>query len=128
VNSKSRRVLLVDDDEILRFLAQKQFKMMQLDLDTAASGPQGLTAYKERNYDLVFMDLSMPGMSGLETISRIREYELKTQRKRTPIVVTTAFDESQNSILAGADDFLLKPVLFETLQATTKKFLDIPLT
>ncbi len=74
-------------------------------------------------YDLIFMDLVMPGMNGVEATSHIREQELKEGRKRTPIIGLTAFSERERALFAGMDEFVQKPFLLNDIRRVVEMFL-----
>lgn len=114
--------LLWADDEIeflkphILFLEKKGYHV-----STALSGSDALDLLQEEEFDLVFLDENMPGISGLETLDRIREY-----RPYLPIVMVTKNDEEQlmNKAIAGkVADFLIKPVNPSQLLLTLKKLL-----
>ena len=80
----------------------------------ASDGYQAIRLCKENPFDLVFMDIQMPGLSGLEATRAIREHEAATgARKRLPIVALTAHamaNEREALLKSGMDDYLTKPV------------------
>lgn len=82
----------------------------------ADSAPAGLQRIAEEDYDLVLLDLRMPGMDGFEVIRRVRS---RADAKRTlPIIVVTAdtaIDLTERCIAAGADEVLFKPVAMDAL-------------
>jgi CheY-like chemotaxis protein len=89
-------------------------------VETAASGDEALAAMKRARYDLVFMDMRMPGMDG-PTASR----QLRARGDRTPIVALTAnaFAEDRKTCLeAGMDDHLVKPLELEAMRAALSRW------
>jgi len=89
-------------------------------VDHAAGGEEALAAARVGAYDLVLMDMRMPGLSGIETASRVR-----AQGGATPIVALTAnvFDDDRHACLeAGMNDFLVKPLLPEALRAVLTRW------
>ncbi len=119
---EKRRVLVVEDDATLRFLALKQLSAIGLDCDVASNGFEGVKMAAHA-YDLIFMDLVMPGMNGVEATSHIREQELKEGRKRTPIIGLTAFSERERALFAGMDEFVQKPFLLNDIRRVVEMFL-----
>ena len=115
-------VLVVDDDATLRQLAKKQFRVAGFDAETADDGQQAVEMAKKK-YSMIFMDLSMPKMNGVEATIAIRQMELNEGRERTPIVGMTAFAEGAQCLAAGMDDFVQKPMLLDQLREMTKKYL-----
>ena len=106
-------VLLVEDSatnaEVLRLMLEGS----PFDLTWAPSGQAALTAFRDRAFDLVLMDVEMPGMDGYQTTETLRGLEKELDRPRTPIIALTAhaFEEhQQRSLAAGCDDFQIKPI------------------
>ena len=101
------KLLLIDDENDVRYSFKRIFSSPDLILETAASGEEGIEVIKTFKPDLVLMDVRMGGMSGLETLRLIREDDAKL-----PIIMMTAFGTTQTAIEAmkhGAYDYLLKP-------------------
>ncbi|KRB48649.1 MAG: response regulator [Pseudomonadota bacterium] len=102
------RILLVEDNPINALLARTLLTREGCRVDQAGGGQEALAALSVGVYDLILMDMRMPGMSGLETAQQAR-----AQGVRTPIVALTAnaFEEDRHACLAaGMDDFLVKPL------------------
>ena len=101
------KLLLIDDEDDVRYSFKRIFASPDLDLETAASGEEGLEVIKRFQPDLVLMDVRMGGINGLETLRRIRQDDAKL-----PVIMMTAFGTTQTAIEAmklGAYDYLLKP-------------------
>ena len=101
------KLLLIDDEDDVRYSFKRIFASPDLDLETAASGEEGLEVIKRFQPDLVLMDVRMGGINGLETLRRIRQDDAKLQ-----VIMMTAFGTTQTAIEAmklGAYDYLLKP-------------------
>lgn len=81
-----KRILVIDDDEGIRKLFCRALEDSPYQVDTAESGEEGLKILDIYNYDLVYLDLNMPGMNGIETLSKIRAND-----KEIPIYIVTAF-------------------------------------
>ncbi len=114
------RVLLADDNPINTLLARALLTRAGCVVDRAATGEEALTALEKAPYDLVFMDMRMPGMDGL-TAAR----ELRRRGDRTPIIALTAnaFEDDRRACLAsGMDDFLTKPLEPKALQAALARW------
>jgi len=103
-------LLVVDDNEMNRNLMSMQLARQGYQADTAASGIQALNMMEERDYDLILLDIMMPGMSGLEVLEIIRK---KHTLISLPVIMVTA-DDLQESIVdalqRGANDYLIKPL------------------
>lgn len=116
----STRVLLVEDNPVGALLASTLLKREGCAVETAASGDEALDAMKRARYDLVFMDMRMPGMDG-PTAARA----LRARGDGTPIVALTAnaFAEDRRACLeAGMNDHLVKPLELEGLRAALTRW------
>lgn len=105
-------VLLVDDDDVSRELSAKTLGQFELKVDVASSGVGAIDMVMNNTYDVVFMDLSMPIMNGMEAMQEIREIEGEPY-KLLPIIAmdTNAIEENRDSLLrAGFTDSLIKPI------------------
>jgi len=118
-------ILVVDDDSINRKLIQRMLEKLGARVEMAESGAQALAAFQDARFDLILMDVQMPGMDGLETTRRIREMEEQGGAlSHTPISALTANSGAGNRELcfeAGMDDFLSKPVCLEDLEKLIAK-------
>ena len=88
--------------------------------DLASNGAEALAALEKNSYDLVFMDVQMPGLDGLETTRRIRDLERRAARPAVKVIAMTAnamLGDRDKCLAAGMDDYLAKPVRPEALQA-----------
>lgn len=114
------RILIVDDDPVMRFTASALLTRAGLEADTAQDGESALRALADRHYDLVLMDVMMPGMDGLETTRRIRL--LPEPWGRAPILAWTAaeaFLDKDHCLAAGMDGFVAKRTDHSLLEAVT---------
>jgi len=114
------RVLLVEDNPVGALLAATLLRREGCAVETAASGHEALDALKRARYDLVFMDMRMPGMDGPSAARAIR-----ARGDETPIVALTAnaFAEDRRACLeAGMDDHLVKPLEPEALRASLARW------
>ena len=123
MNAK-RHVLVIDDDAVVgrsfdRVLSEKGYEV-----DTALNGEDALRDIEAHNYDVVFTDIKMPGMDGLEVAERIRE-----RCPWTPIVVITGYGTEENEARAsvlGVSGFVRKPLTPEMIENITLKALEKP--
>jgi two-component system, OmpR family, response regulator len=102
----SLRALLIDDDLRLAELLAEYFAPHGVEIVHARDGRAGLTRVEQGGFDVVLLDLTMPGMDGLEVCRRIRE------RSRIPVVMLTARGDETDRVVGlelGADDYLPKP-------------------
>ncbi|PPI83964.1 hybrid sensor histidine kinase/response regulator [Marinobacter maroccanus] len=105
------RVLAVDDNDANLKLVMTLLEDCQLDAESASSGFEALSKARQKPFDLVFMDLQMPGMDGVETTARLREMD--TGNHRTPIIALTAHalaDEQERLSKQGFDGYMPKPI------------------
>ncbi|MDB5468683.1 MAG: hypothetical protein JWR84_243 [Caulobacter sp.] len=110
-------ILVVDDDEPVREYARLVLEAAGYQVATAWSGEHALKYLVMGRPDLLLVDVSMPGMSGLELIARVR---LRTRFKDIPVLVFSASGlgvDIQAAIRAGAGGYLLKPFAAEELTA-----------
>lgn len=120
------KILFVEDDAMNRRVVSEMLKAARIEMLEAEDAVTGLQMIDDHTFDLVLMDLRMPGMDGLEAIRRIRR---RTDEKRQiPIIVVTAdtaMDLRGECLANGADEFMIKPVeiraLFETIAFTITK-------
>jgi nitrogen regulation protein NR(I) len=101
------KLLLIDDEEDVRYSFQRIFSSPEIELATASSGEDGLKVIPKFKPDLVLMDVRMGGMNGLETLRRIR-----ANNPKLLVILMTAYGTTQTAIEAmklGAYDYLLKP-------------------
>ena len=101
------KLMLIDDEEDVRYSLQRIFESPELEFATAASGEEGLKVIPKFKPDLVLMDVRMTGMTGLETLRKIRAHDPKLL-----VILMTAYGTTQTAIEAmklGAYDYLLKP-------------------
>ena len=115
------RILLVEDeDKVSRFIV-RGLTAQSFAVDTAPDGRSGLDLATTYNYDLIILDLMLPGLNGTEVLRRIRRAD-----HRVPILMLTAIDavaDKVEHLEAGADDYLTKPFAFAELMARIKALL-----
>jgi len=110
------RILFVDDHEMNRRVVRGMLEIAGISMDEASGGEIGLQMIDAQDYDLVLMDLRMPGMDGLTAIREIRAR--RDYKARMPVVVLTADmgrDIEQSVLDAGGDDMVHKPIVMENL-------------
>ena len=120
----SVRVLLVEDNEVNRKLALHMLQRLGCSVEVAMNGREAVDLTANRVYDLVFMDIQMPEMDGIEATRLIRERERSTG-KHLPIVAMTAHameGDRERCLAAGMDDYLSKPVKIDLLAQMVEKW------
>jgi two-component system, OmpR family, response regulator len=109
------RILLAEDDEYLRSALSLALNRKGYSVDGVATGPQAQVALSTVCYDLVLLDIGLPGISGSEVLA-----ELRSKGADTPVIIITAKDSVEDKISGldlGANDYLVKPFDFRELDA-----------
>ena len=109
------RVLLVEDSVVLQEALQKGFSRLGVALDVVGDGAEGLVLAKNNPYDVLILDLMLPGLDGLSVLR-----ELRAAGSDLHVLILTArdtVDQRVTGLQAGADDYLTKPFEFEELAA-----------
>ena len=112
------RVLVVDDDHKLASMVRRELTDNGYAVDVAHDGEEGLDFADAGVYDLILLDVAMPGMDGLTVCRRLRE-----QKIGTPVLMLTArdgVDDRVSGLDSGADDYLVKPFSFRELGARVR--------
>jgi len=118
------QILFVEDDAMNRRVVRDMLSVAGLEMAEAPEAETGLRMIDENAYDLILMDLRMPGMDGLTAIRKIRARS--DAKASLPIIVVTAdmgSDIRHQSLSAGADDVMMKPVAMNVLFETIGKVL-----
>ena len=124
-NLDGLRVLLAEDNIVNQKVAMKMLETLGCSVDVANDGIEALEMWESSRYELVFMDVHMPGMDGMETTGRMREIESGCGRRRTPIIAMTANameGDAERCFAAGMDDYAAKPVKKEILRSILTKW------
>jgi len=112
-NQMTARVLLVDDEEDFIENLSDRLSLRGLSVTSATRGAEALKLTDTEQFDLIILDLAMPGMDGLETLRRIR-----TKHPDTEVIMLTGHGSVKSGVEAiklGAEDFLEKPVQMDEL-------------
>jgi protein-histidine pros-kinase len=115
---------VTDDNLINQKVAIRLLQQLGYAPDIASNGREALQALDNLSYDLVFMDVQMPSMDGLEATRQLRETERRTGRKPVLVVAMTANamnGDRDKCLAAGMNDYLAKPVRPEALQAAIER-------
>ncbi|MCK6452137.1 MAG: response regulator [Alphaproteobacteria bacterium] len=118
-------ILVVDDDDNNRFTLTRRLKRIgDFAIDTAENGAQALAMAAAQPYDLIFLDIMMPGMNGYDVLARM---QADPALRRVPVLVISAIDEIDSVVKCielGAADYLTKPFNLTLLKARTRACLE----
>ena len=120
LTNSAMRLLIVEDEPKAGEYLQKGLTESGFVTDLARTGPDGLSLAIEQEYDLIVLDVMLPGIDGWEVLRRLRE------KKETPVLFLTSRDEVSDRVKGlelGADDYLIKPFAFVELLARIRTLL-----
>ena len=120
--------LIVEDDQYNIEVLKSFLKHPKIQITVAENGLEAVNLHRSQDFDLIFMDVSMPVMDGLKATKNIRANEIRNNRYSTPIICLTAhvMEEDREKFLAsGMDDYLPKPLNRNELLKVTSKWLKI---
>jgi two-component system cell cycle response regulator len=116
--------LIIDDSRPVRKQIELELKLFGIQVDSAESGEQAFELLNQKTYNLIFLDVVLPGIDGYQICKTIKRDKV---RKKTPVVMLTGksspFDRVKGA-LAGCDTYLTKPVKQASFQKVVKKYLD----
>ncbi|TBU90020.1 ATP-binding protein [Phytopseudomonas dryadis] len=127
---RSPAILCVDDNAANLLLVQTLLDDMGAQVSVASSGFEALAMAQRQDFDLVFMDVQMPGMDGRQTTEAIRQWESENSRTPVPIVALTAHalaNEKRTLLQSGLDDYLTKPISERQLAQVVLKWTGLAL-
>jgi len=122
-------ILLVEDNKINQFVAATALRNWNLQVEIANNGLEALDYLRQRNFDLILMDLQMPEMNGFEATKRIREGSISKRTCETPIIALTAdaFTETRDKVYeSGMNGFASKPINLLELNSLIQYWLNNP--
>lgn len=108
-------ILIVEDEQKLSRVIQLELEYENYDTEVAANGTDALRLIQEKSWDLVLLDIMLPGLSGLEVLRRVRKTD-----EATPVILLTARDQVHDKVSGldlGANDYVSKPFQIEELLA-----------
>jgi DNA-binding NtrC family response regulator len=116
------RILVIDDEESIRDSMSQVLRKEGCSVQTAASGQEGWRFFGAETFQIVFVDLKLPGMSGLDILSRIKEAD-----PQIPVIIITGYASIESAVEAmkrGAFDYMTKPFTPEEVRVVARKALD----
>ena len=119
----ARRVLVVDDEKLIVKGIRFSLEQDGMEVDSAYDGEEALEAAKKKEYDVVLLDLMLPGIDGIEVLKQIRT---GSGNRSVPVLVLTAKTDEVSKVIGlemGADDYLGKPFGIHELEARVKAIL-----
>jgi CheY-like chemotaxis protein/HPt (histidine-containing phosphotransfer) domain-containing protein len=124
------RVLVCDDNAVNQKVAFRLLQQMGYRADVAANGLEALAALDRQPYDLVFMDVMMPEMDGLEATRQIRQRQKQPSQfpnYKSPLIIvamtaSAMYGDREKCLAAGMDDYVAKPVRLEEMRATVERW------
>lgn len=122
---KGKKVLVVDDNEINILIVKRILTTWGLENDVAADGEEAISKVLENRYDLILMDINMPGIDGFETTSIIRELQGQYYQE-VPVIALTAstqYHDSSKISASGMNGYLLKPFNHDKVKSVLSEFL-----
>jgi len=125
IRFESLNVLVAEDNVINQKLIERVLDNLGLDVTLANDGQEALNLREMHTYDLIFMDIQMPVMGGIEATKAILEYEEKQRKRHIPIVALTAnalTGDREKYINAGMDGYLSKPLELEKLSLLLQEY------
>ncbi len=115
------KILVIDDDEDFRKMIKILLELNKYTVDTAEDGYKGLEKIRDGDYDLILLDVMMPGMTGIDVC-----YTIRIKNPEIPVILLTAKGEKEDlvtGINAGANDYITKPFETEILLAKIKSLI-----
>jgi two-component system, response regulator, stage 0 sporulation protein F len=118
---KKARLLIVDDEENIRFLFKEELEEEGYEIEVASNGLEALDKVKNAAFDLVILDIKMPGMNGIQALN-----EIKNINKNLPVILCSAYGEFKQDFSSWASDgYVVKSADTKELKQTIKDLLGI---
>lgn len=125
---KDPKIMLVDDNKVNQRLAILIFRQIGFTCDIASDGKEAYEMYQQKKYDLIFMDIQMPVIDGLESTQLIRAFEKESETLHRAIIVALSGSElaenKDTCLEIGMDDYIEKPIRVESLREYISKLIN----
>jgi len=121
------KILVAEDNDINRKLIKRTLENYNAEVTLANNGEEALNEVKSRKFDLIFMDIAMPVMDGVEALHAILNYELNSGIKHTPVVALTANalkGDRERFLNEGFDEYVTKPIKSTSIEVILQMFLN----
>lgn len=116
-----KKILIIEDEESIRMALEDDFSLEGYEVETASNGLEGFEKAKNTTFNLIILDIMLPGMNGFDVCKKLRSLGIAT-----PIIMLTAKGQEIDKVLGlefGADDYITKPFSPRELQARVKAIL-----
>ncbi len=114
-----KKLLIVDDEKHLRLLYQTEFEAEGYQADTAADAMEALAMFEHERYDLIILDIKMPGMDGIEALGKFLGRDNKI-----PVIINSAYDSYNDNFMSwAADSYVIKSSDLAELKQKVKEAL-----
>ncbi len=124
ISFKKPKILLAEDNEVNQVVALSVLDKLDLEADVAENGQLVLQRHSENDYDIIFMDVEMPHMNGIETTIKLREQDQSESRPIIIALTANALPEDRKRCLdAGMDDFIPKPISIDSMRLVLDKWI-----
>lgn len=116
---RRKSLLVVDDEEAIRVLYKEELEGEGFLVDVAANGAQALSMVEEKDYDLVILDVKMPGLDGMQTLT-----EMRRKGKQMPVILCSAYPEFQTDLSSWLSEaYVIKSSDLSDLKLEIKRLL-----
>jgi len=118
----NKKILIIDDEKNIRLTLSQCLEVSNYDVETAVSGEHGITKYNEGTYDVILLDMKMPGIDGMEVLRRIKE-----QDPLQNVIMITAHGTIETAVEAmklGAIDYIRKPFTPDEIRSIVNRVLE----
>jgi len=122
MSSENRKLLIVDDEEVIRDLLRETFLRKKYTVTTASHGKEAMTKINKETFDLIVTDIRLPDISGMKILS-----ESKKKYPNMGVIMITAYGSIKNAVKAmkqGAFDYITKPFNLDEMELVVEKFFD----